>query len=107
MPIYIDKQYLSLQMQLLLSVQRALLNEVDNNLRSVQIDWDDESQIIYLFFYFDKKVTEKNSNSASCVAGEIAGDFLSTVNVIEKCIRVDCPNEIPSHALTAFKRKEN
>lgn len=106
MPINIDKRPVNLKMQLLLSVQRALLDEIDLNLRSVQLDWDEEKEAIYLYFYFDKGLTSENTASASCVAGEVSGDFSSDVEVIEKCIQIDFPNELPSHALCAFRRKE-
>ena len=106
MPIIIDKKLITLESQLLLSVQRALLDEIDPNLRAVKIDWDETKEIIYLYFYFDGLITPENLNSASCAAGETAGDFLPEVRVIENCIRVDSPKEIPSHKLVAFRRKE-
>jgi hypothetical protein len=106
MPILIDQRPVNLQIQLLLSTQRALLDQVEPNLRSVQLDWDDSKEVIYLYFYFDKEVTSENRVSASCIAGEIAGDFSSSVEVLEKCTRIDFPNEIPSHKLFAFRRKE-
>ncbi len=106
MPIKIDKQVMSLQSQLLLSVQRALLDEIDSNLRAVKINWDETKEIIYLYFYFDGQITNENINSASCVAGEVAGDFLPEVEVVENCTRVDSPKETPSQKLIAFRRKE-
>lgn len=106
MPIKIDQRQVNIKIQLQLSVQRALLDEVDANLRTVQIDWDDEKETIYLYFYFDKEVTHENKNSASCVAGEVAGDFLPSVQVIEECIQLDIPQKIPAQKLVAFRRKE-
>ena len=106
MPIKIDQRPNNIKTQLLLSVQRALLDEVETNLRAVQIDWNEEIETIHLYFYFDKKITPENTNSASCVAGEVSGDFFPTVQVIEECIQLDSPQKIPSHKLVAFRRKE-
>ena len=106
MPIKIDQKQINIKTQLLLSVQRALLDEVDANLRAVQIDWNEEKEIIYLYFYFDKKITSENTNSASCVAGEVSGDFLPAVQVIEECILLDSQKKIPPQKLVAFRRKE-
>jgi hypothetical protein len=101
-----EKRSISLEVKLLLSVQRALWDEIDSNLRAVKINWNDADEIIYLFFYFDKKVTAENTDSASCVAGEVAGDFPPEVQVVESCIHIDFPEEIPFQRLTAFLRKE-
>lgn len=106
MPIKIDERPVNLRMAILLSAQRALLGEIDANLRSVQIDWDEEKGIIYLFFYFDREITPENTNSASCVAGEVAGDFHNDVSVKEQSIRLDSPTKYPDHKLIAFTRKE-
>ena len=106
MPIKIDTRPINLKIQLLLSVQRGLLDEVAPNLRSVQIDWNEENETIFLYFYFDGEITPDNFHSASCVAGEVAGDFQPSVTVVEKCIRMDFPKETPFYKLVAYRRKE-
>ncbi len=106
MPIEIDKRMINLEQQLLLSTQRALLDEVDSNLRSVGVDWDEASESIYLFFYFDGQLTPENTSSANCVAGEFSGDFQPSVQVVEKCIRLDFPENVPFHKLVVYRRKE-
>ena len=102
----IDKRLINIEQQLLLSLQRALLGEVNYNLRSIGVDWDEKTESIFLFFYFDGELTSKNTSSANCVAGELSGDFQPTVQVIEKCIRVDAPKSLPNHKLIAYRRKE-
>ena len=106
MPIEIDKMMVNLLIQIKISLQMALLDEVDSNLRSVGIDWDEAKESIYLFFYFDGELTPENTSSANCVAGEFSGDFQPSVQVIEKCIRLDFPENSPSHKLVAYRRKE-
>ncbi len=106
MGVEIDKMYIELPSFILLSVQRALLDEIDPNLRAVKIDWDEENSIIHLHFYYDNKITDENNESASCVAGEVAGDFSLNTRVLEHCIHLDFPNELPDHKLVAYRRKE-
>jgi len=105
MPIEIDVRPTNLKIELLLSVQRALLDEIDPNLRSVQIDWDDENEIIYIFFYFDGIISSENTNSASCIAGEVAGDFLPTVKIIEKMHSFRCSARTPFSYTNCLSKK--
>jgi hypothetical protein len=101
-----ENGFIDSDLGLLLSVQRALWDEISPSLRAVKIDWDEKEWAIYLFFYFDGQITKENTHSASCVAGEVAGDFSTEMEVVEKCIQVDFPQEIPSQRLIAFLRKE-
>lgn len=89
-----------------LSLQRALLCEVASNLRMVAADWDDANNKILLFFYYDKTISDENLESASSVAGEVAGDFDEETQVLEKNILLDFPEQLPIHMSHVYRRKE-
>lgn len=104
---YNDDEKYTLNIKIRLSLQRALLCEVDSNLRMVSADWDDKNKKIVLFFYFDGEISDDNKASASCVGGEVSGDFDEDVQIVEKCIRLDLPQQLPlSHMCTAYRRRE-
>ena len=100
-----EKQY-SLVTALLLSLQRALLCEVTPNLRMVGLEWDDQGKKVFITFYYDGEITDAELDSASCVAGEVYGDFGEDTQVIEKCVRLDYPARLPFHTQSVYHRKE-
>lgn len=89
-----------------LSLQRALLCEVSAHLRMAAFSLNEEENIIFVHFYFDGEITDEDLDSASCVTGEVSGDFDEETQVIEKCIRLDFPERLPTHMYTVYRRKE-
>lgn len=89
-----------------LSLQRALLCEISPNLRLVAFEHDDKKKKIAIYFYFDNEITDENKDSASSIAGEVAGDFDEETQVLEECIHLDFPKKLPAHQATVYRRKE-
>ena len=92
--------------QLLLSVQRALLDAVPAGLRSVTCDW--EGTEIKLRFLFHGEVTEDDEESARIVGTEVISDFASPWVISEEVERLDYPSDRRTRALSlcAYDRKE-
>lgn len=80
--------------------------EIAENLRSVRFDWAINEESITIYFYFDGVITDDNRDSASCVGGEVTGDFDENVLIREECIRLDFPEKIPDHMDIVYFRKE-
>ncbi len=59
--------------RVLLTLVKALLGEISPELRAVSIKWD--STTISIFFFFHEKISEKNYESAECVATEVISAF--------------------------------
>ncbi|MFI5334700.1 MAG: hypothetical protein ACHQT8_06010 [Chlamydiales bacterium] len=89
-----------------LSLQRALLCEISPNLRLVAFDYDKLKKEIFLYFYFDKQITDENKSSVNSIAGEVTGDFDEKTQVVEKCIHLDFPARLPAHQFSVYHRKE-
>lgn len=58
---------------ILISSQKALLNRLENNLREVDVAWDDKT--IWLYFYYDNIITALNRSFASAAAEEFMQSF--------------------------------
>ncbi|HEX4839937.1 MAG TPA: hypothetical protein VFU89_05810 [Rhabdochlamydiaceae bacterium] len=98
------KKYSEFKSNALLAGFNALLGEVSPKLRSVNIDWDQNT--VYLYFYFDGKVTEEDHESAEMIATETIAKFGE--HVLEtKIVRIDFPKAIPNTGIPIFHRKEN
>lgn len=87
----------------LLSVQSALLGEVTPELRAVVVDLDKEDDLLFLRFYYDGEVSEKQIDLWQCAMTESdAGTRMMDGNVE----RLDYPQEIPFRGRYAYRRKE-
>ncbi len=64
---------ISLRGQVLLSLQRALLGMVSENIRSVTCSWD--SSMIKVKFIYAKEPSEEELDDAECVTSEVISDF--------------------------------
>ena len=87
-----------------LSIQRALLGEVAEELRAVVLSVDGHD--VDIRFYFDGPVSEANADSASCVETEILADFEAEDTISVRCIRQDAPNEIIDEGVWVYQRRE-
>lgn len=100
-----NKKY-TLTVAVMLSLQRALLCEVSSHLRMVAFNLNEEENVIFVYFYFDGEITDEDLDSASCITGEVSGDFDSETQVLEKCIQLDFPERLPTHMYTVYRRRE-
>lgn len=96
----------SLKMAIRLSLQRALIGEISSNLRMVAFEVNEDEKNIYIFFYFNGKISDDDFDSTNCISGEVSGDFDPETKIIEKSIRIDFPNDLPPHDYIVYKRKE-
>lgn len=94
-----------LRCRVLLSFQAALLGEVSPNIRGITSAWNDST--IEFRAYFDGEIPEDDEESMECVATQIIAGFPEhEVNL--QCIRLDAPEPLNPHGLTAwvYRRKE-
>lgn len=95
-----------IRLQLLLSVQRALIDAVPAALRSVTCGWDGTE--IRLQFLFHGDISDDDEESASIAGSEVIADFPSPWTLTEEIVRFDHPADLRSRALPlwAYARKE-
>lgn len=95
-----------MRLNLLLSVQRALLDAVPTALRSVTCGW--KGTEIRLQFLFDGDVSEDDEESARIAGSEVIADFPAPWTLVEEIARVDYPTDLRSRTLSlrAYARKE-
>ena len=77
---------------LICSANRALWGEVGPNLRAVTASKQDHT--IRFQFLIDGEPSKEDRDSASFVAGLVAGDFPDAIEVDEELIRIDAPEPI-------------
>lgn len=92
------------RVNVLLSLQRALLGEVFPALRAVTVEWSDTS--VKFFAYVDGEVQEEDEESISCVATEVTADFPAEVDVSWEVIRRDAPASTQDGRITVYLRRE-
>ena len=95
-------------MRVLLSVQRALLMEVGENLRAVSVDWDQGPNRldIRLFFTTFSPASDADIDSAGSVGTEVHADFDPDVLVTEHFDCVPFPDRLPSTGkVRVFERR--
>ena len=90
----------------LLAMQSALLREITPELRAVIVDLDQDEQLLYIYFYFDKEVSETRINIWDCVIAEASTDLGPEFLLKAKIERLDYPQTIPSCGYCAYLRKE-
>jgi len=94
-----------LRIEVLLTLQVALLGEVPEALRGITCDWN-ESQIV-IHCYFDGEIAEEDRESMEDVVAEVIASFLEH-EVILDCIRKDMPEPLNPLTLKAwvYRRRE-
>lgn len=92
-------------LELLGSMQRALIGHVTPNLRSVYLDVDDS--LITLVFFYDKPPSEDEMELASLADTEFISDYPSPEYRTEcKIFTLPYPENFPKHGLCVYKRYE-
>jgi hypothetical protein len=95
----------SLRIDIVLSVQRALLGGVTHNLRGVAADWDDST--IRIICYYHGPISDEDREIMSIVHTEVATDFIDTRTVQEFLLeRRDMPMKMDGFRAWVFLRKE-
>lgn len=88
------------------SIQRALLGAVTPNLRAVDIVIENE-QRFDVIFYYDKEISEDEEELSSLVETEFISDFSEPDYQTNRILRVlQYPNKIPQNGFLVYKRYE-
>lgn len=87
-----------------LSLQRALLGYVLNNVRVVAFALEEQS--LHIRFYIDGEVSEDNLESSSCVETEVIADYETEYKITAECLRLDYPSVIENWGFWVFQRQE-
>ena len=96
-----------IRLQLLLSIQRALLGAVPAPLRAVTCGWN--ATKITLQFIFDGEISEDDEEGARIAGTEVIADFPAPWTLTEEIVRFDYPADLRSRTLPiwAYARKES
>jgi hypothetical protein len=89
--------------RILLSAQRALLDNVFDRLRAVGVDWDDKS--IRVTFYVDGELRKQDQESIDDVHTQMLADMYSN-NLDISIVRADAPVRLGSHLAWVYRRRE-
>ncbi|HEX8201392.1 MAG TPA: hypothetical protein VF590_12970 [Isosphaeraceae bacterium] len=101
-PLQIDRR-----IQVLLSVNRALLGEVPPSLRGVTVAWDEHS--IEVVAYFDGEIAVEDRESMECVLTEVIADFSPDPEAQYRldCLRRDAPARMEPLRAWVYLRRES
>lgn len=87
------------------SIQRALIDNVTPNLRSVQVDT--KNDLITLIFFYDEPPSEDELERASLADTEFISDFPSPEYKTDcKIVILPYPEPLPKDSLCVYKRYE-
>ena len=89
---------------LYISIQQALLGEVNIDLRGVAFEWKEEKIIIY--FYYDGIASEEVVENYSNIGAYVVGNYNNPVTVEEKILEWPSSKSLPNHKHWAYQRKE-
>lgn len=92
---------------LLLSLQRALLGEVDPTLRQASVEADAALQTIRLRFEYDGSPSDIARERCSCAAAEVIADFPDPWRLDEQHRAVPMPDPLSPLAHIAYLRAES
>lgn len=90
----------------LIAVQQALLGVVTPELRTVIVDFDKETNFLYIRFYYDGEVSEELIALWQNAIIQAITDFGSDCKLDGAVERLDYPKEFPFRGRNAFRRKE-
>ena len=90
-----------------LSIFRALLGEVIPGLRSINLLWEPEDEIVWLYFFHDGDVNTEVMDHYSSIVAEIdADDWGRSAWCRHEVIRCSYPESLPKKGSLVFLRKE-
>lgn len=101
--MYPQQQNKVTRTDLILSLKRALGQEIFPQLRSAQIRYDE--QFVYLYFFYDREITDDDYESMSCAETESSVDFMS-YRFLTEYTRLDYESPIPLRGDVIYLRKE-
>lgn len=87
--------------KLKLSIQRALLGEITENLFAVTASID--GNLIKIVFYFRGEISEDNIERSACVSAEVMGDFPEDYDLDESWLSL-AQNKLQVLDFWAFRR---
>lgn len=98
-----DKETMRM-IQVLLSLQRALIGAVTPHLRAVNVSWD--MHHIDIYFFYDGEISEDDQEESECAVTEVLANFPDD-SMEAHHIRCDFPNKIPDLGeRVVFQRRE-
>jgi len=89
---------------IMLFAQRALLGEISSDLRAVLVNRNKDGSI-KIAFYHDGPMTWEKQNEYSCIASELAADFINA-EIVEEFISLKYPEPLPQDGHYVYLRKE-
>lgn len=92
------------RLQVLTSIQRALLGEVFPSLRMITAEWAENR--LQFFAYIDGEPREEDKESLSVIFTEVVASFDADTQVNYIIIQIDAPNKIEDSRLRLFQRRE-
>lgn len=96
-----------LRIEVAMSLMRALWGEITPDIRAVFVRAVGEHGFS-IEFYMDGDKGEQFLEAASCIEGEVMGDFPSKLDISHKVIRLDAPAKVPvdENGILIYLRKE-
>jgi len=94
-----------LQVRVRISVQKALLGRITENLRAVQVECSNE--LVFLHFYYNEQPTEVDIKLAEEATKEISTIFSNEVKKFKnETVHIPYPDKVPSREYWIFFRYE-
>ena len=98
---------LDFRVKVAMSLMRALWGEITPEVRAVLARIDGGNSLT-IEFYLDGDTVEQFVETASCVEGEVMGDFPVDFNISHKVMRLDAPKKVPiGDSVLVYFRKES
>lgn len=96
----------SLRVKVAMSLMRALWGEITPAVRAVLARSRGEKAFL-IEFYIDGDVPTQFAEAASCVEGEVMGDFSGEFDISHQVIQLNAPAKIPvGDGILVYFRKE-
>lgn len=98
--------------EIILSINRALLGDVNPSLRGVAFEWNPLEEEIIVFFYHDGELSDALMNHYDCIDFEASADFFleeDSIKLIKndfKIVSAKYPTPLPDHDHWVYRRKE-
>jgi len=97
-----------IELEIRLSIQRALIGNISKNVRGICCDWDDEFEWFRIIFYLDIEPNEEERELQSVVMTEFHNDLQNFKKFYEECIYSKKPySDMNKLRLVVFWRNES